>query len=101
MQFVAFALSRLPDPFAIALGGTIGIMFRLVWQTVIVGLLGGIAMVFAFGLVGGMSPDAPAFFAVDPLVVTLWASLAFALLEWRRRRKSEWAREPVKAARWR
>lgn len=88
MQFLVFALNRLPDPYAVILGGAIGVVARAWWQPVLGGLGGGAAMVLVFGLFGGMSRDAPAYFAVDELVVALWASLAFAAREFLRRRKS-------------
>jgi hypothetical protein len=88
MQFLAFALSRLPDPYAVILGGAVGFFSRVWWQTVLGGLACGMAMVLAFGLFGGMSRDAPAYFVVDALVVAMWSSLAFVLREFLRRRKS-------------
>ena len=87
MEFFAFALSRLPDPYAILLGIVIGIMSVHAWQTLVAGLAAGMAMALVFGLSGGMSPDAPAYFVIDAVAVALWASLAFALRELLRRRK--------------
>ena len=87
MEFLAFALSRLPDPYAILLGGIIGLAARRWWQTVLVGVGGGTLMALSFAFFGGISPDAPAYFVVDAMVVTLWASLVFALRDLLRRRK--------------
>ena len=88
MQLFAFVLSRFPDPYAILLGSSIGIVCRHWWQTLLASFAGGTAMVLVFGLFGGMSPDVPAYIAVDDIVVALWASLAFVLRERLRRYKS-------------
>ena len=81
MQLFVFALSRLPDPYALLVGCTIGVVSLRWWQTFVFGVAGGLAMVLIFGLVGGMSSDAPAYFVVDAIVVAMWASLTFVLRE--------------------
>ena len=88
MEIFLFALSRIPDPYAILLGSTIGIVSLHWWQALLAGLAGGVAIALAFGFFGGMSPDAPAYFVVDAMAVAVWASLAFALREMFRRRKA-------------
>lgn len=90
MQFLAFAWSRFPDPYAIILGCAIGILSRAWWQTVAGGLAGGAVMVLAFGVIGGMSRDAALYFLVDAVVVALWSSLVFVFRMFLRRRKHAW-----------
>ena len=87
MQFLAFALGRFPDPFAIILGVTVGIVSRGWWQTILGGWAGGLIMTLAFAFFGGVSGDAPLYFLVDGIVVVAWASVAFALRNVLRRPK--------------
>ena len=79
MQFLAFALARFADPFAVILGGAIGILSRAWWKTILGVLAGGTVMTLAFEFYGGVSPDAPFYFLVDGTVVAAWASVVFAL----------------------
>lgn len=92
MQLVAFAWSRFPDPYAIVLGGAVGFLSRAWWQTVLAGFVGGIALALAFGLIGGMSHDAPVYFLMDAIVAVSWSSAVFyfrgVLRERRRLRQS-------------
>jgi hypothetical protein len=87
MQFLAFALGRFPDPFAIILGSAIGILSRAWWQTILGGLTGGAVMALAFGWFGGVSGDVALYFLVDVVVVAAWASFAFAIRSVLRRLK--------------
>jgi len=88
MQFLAFALGRFPDPFAVILGGAIGVLSRTWWKAILGGLAGGTVMTLAFEFYGGVSVDAPLYILVDGIVVAAWASLVFVLRRVLRRPKS-------------
>lgn len=89
-EMLVFAWSRFPDPYAIMLGCAVGVLARAWWQTLLVGFTGGVVMAFAFGVVGGMSHDAPAYFLMDAIVAVSWSSAVFyfrTVLRERRRLK--------------
>jgi hypothetical protein len=88
MQILEFIVGRFPDPFAIILGVAIGALSRAWWQAVLGGLVGGAVMALAFGLVEGVSGNAPLYFLVDVFVVVAWSSVAFALRTFVRRWKA-------------